>query len=59
MKVNGLQIEATPELIIEKLSRQLEDEGVFIFRRPLNNLNNSFQDKRAVIIAQRQLEIRM
>ena len=40
MKVNGLQIEATPEQIIEKLSRQLEDEGVFIFRRTKSLASN-------------------
>ena len=42
MKVNGLQIEATPEQIVQKLSQQLEDEGTFIFRRT-KSLGNNFQ----------------
>ena len=42
MKVSGLQIEATPEQIVQKLSQQLEDEGTFIFRRT-KSLRNNFQ----------------
>ena len=42
MKVNGLQIDATPEQIVQKLSQQLEDEGTFIFRRT-KSLGNNFQ----------------
>lgn len=40
MKVNGLQIDATPEQIISKLNQQLEEEGTFIFRRTKSLANN-------------------
>ena len=51
--LNGLSVFGSTSKSMIRTAGICPFVAVFIFRRPLNNLNNSFQDKRAVIIAQR------